>query len=225
MLLKHAQINKVGIQKPDSFTIWTFWPPVFQDCWFMYHSKSGQGSNMSGFGSPHCNYQFRQCDSERQFCCDVRERVAGRFAGQCRTSWEPGIHLHDVELLWERVQSVLNVALPDNTQMPGNERWFFDEKVNYSGDLNPELVWFLNGQKEVRYQMAWFSNCIWIPDSLSIWILDKWTPSCFLMYWSRIWMVSYIGDSLRPTIWIPNNLKSELQMFTVFKWSLYRYQL
>ena len=30
----------------------------------------------------------------------------------------------------------------------------------YSGDLNTELVWYLNGRKEVVCQMVWFSNTI-----------------------------------------------------------------
>ena len=30
----------------------------------------------------------------------------------------------------------------------------------YSGDLNTEQVWYLNGGKEVGYQMVWFFNAI-----------------------------------------------------------------
>ena len=43
----------------------------------------------------------------------------------------------------------------------------------YNGDLNTELVWFSNCQKDVGCQMVWFSNFIRIPDSPTIWILDK----------------------------------------------------
>ena len=56
------------------------------------------------------------------------------------------------------------------------------------GDLNTKLVQYSNGQKEVGCQMVGYLNAIWIPDSLTIWIQDKLTPSCFLMYWSSIWI-------------------------------------
>ena len=49
-----------------------------------------------------------------------------------------------------------------------------------SGDLNTELVCYSNGQKEIECQMVQYSKAIWIPDSPTIWILDKWTPFCFL---------------------------------------------
>ena len=60
------------------------------------------------------------------------------------------------------------------------------EITKYSRDLITQLVWYSNGWKEVGCQMVWFSNAIWIPDSPTIWILDKWMPSCFFMYWSSI---------------------------------------
>ena len=57
-------------------------------------------------------------------------------------------------------------------------QWWSDSK----------LVWYLNGRKDIGYQMVRYSNAIWI------W--DKWTPSCFLMYWSGIWMVVQVHRSL-----------------------------
>ena len=68
----------------------------------------------------------------------------------------------------------------------------FKSLISYSGDLNTELVWFLNGRKEVGCQIVWFFNAIWIQDSATIWMQDKWTPSCFLMFWSGIRMVSLV---------------------------------
>ena len=38
----------------------------------------------------------------------------------------------------------------------------------YKGDLNTELVWYTNGQKEVGFQMVWFLNAIQIPYSQTI---------------------------------------------------------
>ena len=35
-------------------------------------------------------------------------------------------------------------------------------------------------------------NAIWIPDSRTIWLPGKWTPSCCLMYWSGIQMVGVV---------------------------------
>ena len=46
--------------------------------------------------------------------------------------------------------------------------------------------------KKVGCQMVWLLYAIWIPDSSTIWIPYKWTLSCFLMYWSGIWMVSLV---------------------------------
>ena len=57
----------------------------------------------------------------------------------------------------------------------------------HSGDLNTKLVRYLNCQKEVGCQMVPYSNAIWILDSATIWIPDKWMSSCFLRYWSGIW--------------------------------------
>ena len=56
----------------------------------------------------------------------------------------------------------------------------------YNGDLNTKLIWYSNGRKEVGCQMVEFLNATWIPDSPTIWKLHKWTPFCFLMYWSVI---------------------------------------
>ena len=35
----------------------------------------------------------------------------------------------------------------------------------YSGDLKSDLVWTLNGPKEVGLQMVWISNGIWNPEA------------------------------------------------------------
>ena len=67
-----------------------------------------------------------------------------------------------------------------------------------SGDLNTELLWYSNGRKEVGCQIVRFLNAIWILDSPTIWILDKWMPSCFLMFWSSIQMVGLVH---RPLDW------------------------
>ena len=56
--------------------------------------------------------------------------------------------------------------------------------------------------------MVWYLNAIWILASLTIWIPDKWTPSCFLIYWSGIQMVSQVHKTFiahRLTIWILNH--------------------
>ena len=56
--------------------------------------------------------------------------------------------------------------------------------------LGKFMIRILNGQKEVGCQMVWFLNAIWIPDSQTIWIWDKWTPSSVTMdgcFWSFIW--------------------------------------
>ena len=66
---------------------------------------------------------------------------------------------------------------------------------HYSGDLNPKLVRYLNGQKEVGCQMVWYSNALWIPDSWTIWISGKWMPSCFPMYWCSIQMVGQVHST------------------------------
>ena len=80
----------------------------------------------------------------------------------------------------------------------------------YSRNLNTKLFWYSNGPKEVRCQMVWFFNAIWIP--------DKQTPSCFLRYWSGIQMVGLVQ---RRCIWIPNHWKSKLQIliFKCFRYS------
>ena len=76
--------------------------------------------------------------------------------------------------------------------------------LTYSGDLNTLLVGYLNGQREVGCQMVQFFNAIWIQASRTIWILDKWTPSCFLMYCSGIQMVGLWHSTLT------NHLNAEL---------------
>ena len=79
-------------------------------------------------------------------------------------------------------------------------------------------------KKEAGCQLVQFSNAIWIQDSRTIWIPDKWTPPCFLFYWSDIQMVGLVQNSLpidRPfqyqTIWNPNSKKSGIQMFLIFR--------
>ena len=39
--------------------------------------------------------------------------------------------------------------------------------------------------------MVPFFNAIWLPDSPTIWILDKWMRSCFLMFWSSVTNIRY----------------------------------
>ena len=65
-----------------------------------------------------------------------------------------------------------------------------------------------NGNLQRKFRTFLFKGlfAIGILDSPTIWISDKWTPSCFLMYWSCIRMV---GLAHKSTIWIPNHLKSE----------------
>ena len=86
----------------------------------------------------------------------------------------------------------------------------------YCGDLNTELVQHLNCQKEVGCQMVLYLNAIWILDSSTIWISNKWIPYCFLSTSPVFkWFVQYI-PVLGPTIEIWT-LKS-----FVFKWSVFR---
>ena len=70
--------------------------------------------------------------------------------------------------------------------------------VLYSGDLNIER--YSNGLKEVGCQMVWYSNVIWILDSPAIWVPEKWMPSCFLKYWSWIWMVSLVHRNSKSSV-------------------------
>ena len=96
--------------------------------------------------------------------------------------------------------------------------------ATHSGDLNTELNWYSNCQKEVGCQMVCFFNAIWIP--------NKWRPFCFLMYWSEIWMVllMHMTDhwiwlfEVRIFKWfgIQNFKKFLIQMFLVFKWLVFR---
>ena len=73
----------------------------------------------------------------------------------------------------------------------------------YSRDLNTELelgIWMVEKRLDVKWTV------IWMPyhyrrDSPTIWITNQWMPSCFLINWSGIWMVSIVH---RLTIW---NLK------------------
>ena len=74
------------------------------------------------------------------------------------------------------------------------------------GDLNTKLVQYSNGQKEVGCLIVQYFNAIWIPDSQTILIPDKSMLSCFLMYWSSIWMVG-LDKSHSTTIWILNHQK------------------
>ena len=76
---------------------------------------------------------------------------------------------------------MLNAAkiLTFNFNLFNQDRACF-KKHKYSGHLNTILVWYSNGWIEVRCQMVWFSNAKWKPDSLTIWISDKWTPSGFI---------------------------------------------
>ena len=97
--------------------------------------------------------------------------------------------------------------------------------MRYSRDPNTELVWYSNGRKEVEHQKVWHLNAIWISNSPTIWILDEWTPSCFLMYWFGIQMVciqiltvykfkNYSGDVRSRLVRILNGRKR-----LVCKWS------
>ena len=56
-----------------------------------------------------------------------------------------------------------------------------------SGNLKIKLVWYSNGQKEVRRQIVQLMKAIWIA--------VKWTPSCFLVYWSGIQMVGQVHST------------------------------
>ena len=40
-------------------------------------------------------------------------------------------------------------------------------KIKYSGDLKSDLIWILNGPKEVEFQMVWIWNGIWNPEALT----------------------------------------------------------
>ena len=68
--------------------------------------------------------------------------------------------------------------------------------------------------------MVWFSNAIWIPpDSPTIWIPDKWTPSSFSMYWFGIQMVGLVHRTNHlntQPIWNPNFIKPPLYLSITF---------
>ena len=63
---------------------------------------------------------------------------------------------------------------------------------SHHGWMNTEIVRYSNGWIEVGWQRVQYLNAIWILDSPTIWILDKWTPSCFLMYWFGIRVVGLV---------------------------------
>ena len=48
-------------------------------------------------------------------------------------------------------------------------------KIVYSGDPKSDLVWILNGAKEVGLQMVWILNGIWNPETqpFEIWTNGK----------------------------------------------------
>ena len=88
----------------------------------------------------------------------------------------------------------------------------------------------------------WIPNCLvfewskrgWMQNGLvfecpTIWIPDKLTPSCFLMYWAGIKMVGLVHRKSTldwpfeyRTIWNPNFKKFRIQMFSVLRWSVFR---
>ena len=74
--------------------------------------------------------------------------------------------------------------------------------------------------------MVQFFNDIWIPDSPTIWILDKWTEailfSCILVQYLNGGWSSTKDIPHKPTIWDPNFKKLGIQMFPVCKWSVFR---
>ena len=90
-----------------------------------------------------------------------------------------------------------------------------------SWDLNTKLVQYWNGWKEFGCHL---NTAIWKLDSSTIWIPYKWMPSCFLVYWFDIWMVSLLHRTKpinRPSkyqiIWNHNFKKFGIQMFSVLK--------
>ena len=96
-----------------------------------------------------------------------------------------------------------------------------------SGDLKCSITksnYF--SEFESLYSVVQYLNAIWLSDSRTIWTLDNWTPSCFLMYWSgiqkhidltfeypTIWNPYFktFGIQMVGDIWVPNHLKSVLQ--------------
>ena len=66
-----------------------------------------------------------------------------------------------------------------------------DLRVQWGSEYRTSL-WYSNGWKEVWCQMVWFWIAIWLLDSPLIWIPEKWTPPCFLLYWYGIQMVGLI---------------------------------
>ena len=76
------------------------------------------------------------------------------------------------------------------------KHWKLFTTSKYSGDLNTKLVRYSNGKKEVGCQMVRYLNVIWIKDSLTIWILDKWAPYCTLMCWFGIQIFGQVQRTL-----------------------------
>ena len=79
--------------------------------------------------------------------------------------------------------------------------------VQWGSEYGTSLVF--KWSKRGRSQMVWFFNAIWIPDSPTNWIPDKWTPSCF-----------HLPTERPSTIRNPNAFG--IGAPTVFKWLVLR---
>ena len=117
--------------------------------------------------------------------------------------------------------------------------YFTCKIVNCSGDLKSQLVWILNGRKEVGLQMVRILNGIWNLEAQPFEIRIngchfiknhlKSGQNCTDFEWFGFWMVGTraidIGKAQpfeNRTIWNQTFKKSGFWMFSDFKWSDFR---
>ena len=93
-------------------------------------------------------------------------------------------------------------------------------------------------KKSLDSKWSGFFNAIWIPDSLTIWISEKWLLSCFLILFRSyvLWRIGCMTDGLNyyllvcypghglnnkllSGIWIANKYNFIIQMFLFFRCS------
>ena len=130
--------------------------------------------------------------------------------------WDPGCTTTRQYLLGPKLTSCQSVWFSNGIWIQDQ---FSNVKVIWLADLNCLVQW--GSECQTWYlvfkwsKRGWMPNgpaFIWIPDSQTVWIPDKWTLYCFLMYWSSIRIVGLVHKTAcKPTIWIPNYLKSKLE--------------
>ena len=127
---------------------------------------------MGGKGDPQC---------ATKYCCQPKAQMSGvTFHFVFNTLWG------SKKVLYAEGCYEVSVSLISKIYFKKHLASFFlitqDETSNYdrSGDLNTGRVQYSNVRKQDVGQTFQNSNQIWIPDSLTIWIITKWLPSWVL---------------------------------------------